>query len=747
MSQEPCSSRAIPIEDVARFPRPGTSVPVGLSFRPRTSLLCYLASPAGGLAQRLEALDVVSGERSVLAEPPGATDEASFSLEEKLRRERLRQRAVGITSYAWSRDGQRALVPSAGGIWVLDAPGEALRELVPAGAHPALDATFSADGQRVAFVRDAEVHVVPISGGTPTQITAGARGTGRTHGLAEYVAQEEMARFRGLWWSRDGEFIAFEEADETHIPAYRIVHQGKDAVGEGAEEDHRYPFAGEPNARVRLGVARSGGDPREAGGQVSGEPIWMDLGDDADVYMARVAWFHDGTLAVQMLNRDQSELRMLRCDPLTGQSTEILRETSDVWVNLHSCFRPFESDTIAGKGAFLWASERSGFRHLEVRAANGDLVRVLTAGEWMVDALAGVDEDAGRAYFTATKDGAVEQHLYSVALDGVALGGTGHQTSGADVHRLTPERGTHVVALDVAGGRFIDRHHALDRPPVVVVRDLADGAVLRTVHEATDPRIAELGLEPPELVTIESRDGELLHGALYMPPEGEGPWPVVISVYGGPHAQRVKDAWDLTVDMRAQALRRKGVCVFVLDNRGSARRGLAFEGAIRWNMGDLEVRDQVDGVRWLVERGYGDADHVGIYGWSYGGYMSLMCLARAPDVFHVAVSGAPVTHWDGYDTCYTERYMGTPQSNPDGYARSAVMAHVDGLRGKLLLVHGLIDENVHFRHTARLINALIKARKRYELLLFPDERHMPRGEADRVYMEEHILGFLARALR
>jgi len=727
MSQPSPSARAIPIEDVARFPRPGTAVPVGLRFRPGTSLLCYLASPGGGLAQRLEALDVGSGDRTVLAEPPGAADEASLSLEEKLRRERLRQRAVGITSYAWSRDGKRALVPCAGGIWVLDAPGAALRELVAAADHPALDATFSADGERVAFVRDAEVYVVPITGGDPAQVTSGARGTGRTNGLAEYVAQEEMARYRGMWWSRDDEFLAFEEADETHIPAYRIVHQGKDAVGQGAEEDHRYPFAGEPNARVRLGVVRADG---------SGEPVWMDLGDDEDVYMARVAWFHDGALAVQMLNRDQSELRLLRCDPATGASTELLRETSDIWINLHTCFRPFESAAIAGAGAFLWASERTGFRHLEVRAANGDLVRVLTHGEWMVDALSGVDEDAGLAYFTATKDGAVEQHLYVVSL--------AESDGAADVRRLTPERGTHTVALDIPGGRFVDRHHALDRPPVVVVRSLEDGEVLRSVHEATDPRIAELALVPPKLVTIQSRDGESLHGALYLPPEGEeeGPWPVVISVYGGPHAQRVKNAWDMTVGMRAQALRRKGFCVFVVDNRGSARRGLDFEGAIRWNMGELEVSDQVDGVRWLIDQGYGDAERVGIYGWSYGGYMALMCLAQAPDVFHAAVAGAPVTDWDGYDTCYTERYMGTPQKNPDGYARSAVMAHVDGIRGKLLLVHGLIDENVHFRHTARLINALIKARKRYELLLFPDERHMPRGEADRVYMEEHIIGFL-----
>ncbi len=724
MSESPVSSCPIPLEDVARFPRPGTAAPVGFRFRPGSSLLCYLDHPGGDLAQRLAAIDVESGERSVLAEPPGATDERALSLEEQLRRERLRQRAVGITSYAWSDDGARALVPLAGGVFVLDEPGAALREVVPAADRPAMDATFAPGGARIAFVRDAEVYVVPTAGGDPVQVTRGARGTGRTNGLAEYVAQEEMARYRGFWWSPDGAQIAFEEADETHIPVYRIVHQGKDAVGAGAEEDHRYPFAGAANARVRLGVVPADG---------ASDAVWMDLGDDEDVYLARVAWFPDGTLAAVLLNREQSAVRLLRCDPATGATTELLHETSDVWINLHNAFRPLKHGASGDEGGFLWASERTGFRHLDVRARDGSLLRVLTAGDWQVDALSSIDEENGVVYFTGTRDGATERHLYAVPL------------AGGDVRRLTPERGTHAVAIDGAHRWFVDRHSAIDHPPSVIVRRLPGGDVACTVHETDDPRIAALGLEPPELVTLESRDGETLHGALYRPPQGAGPWPVIVSVYGGPHAQRVVDAWDMTVDMRAQSLRRRGHVVFVLDNRGSARRGLAFEGAIRWNMGDIEVRDQVDGVRWLAAQGIGDAARVGIYGWSYGGYMALMCLARAPETFHAAVAGAPVTHWDGYDTCYTERYMGAPQENPEGYARSAVMAHVDGLRGRLMLVHGLIDENVHFRHTARLLNALIRARKRYELLLFPDERHMPRGEADRVYLEERIHDFLTAA--
>jgi len=247
------------------------------------------------------------------------------------------------------------------------------------------------------------------------------------------------------------------------------------------------------------------------------------------------------------------------------------------------------------------------------------------------------------------------------------------------------------------------------------------------------------------MVTLPADDGETLYAAIYAP-AGEGPFPTLVHVYGGPGPQRVQESWGMTVDMRAQRLAQEGFCVIRLDNRGSARRGLTFEGAIKHDMGDLELRDQAAGVRYLTSEGLCDPARVGIYGWSYGGYLSAMALGRQPEVFKAAVSGAPVTHWDGYDTHYTERYMGTPESNPEGYERSAVMAHVDAMRGELLLVHGLIDENVHFRHTARLINALIKANKDYQLLLFPDERHMPRGLADRVYLEERIAGFFKRSL-
>jgi dipeptidyl-peptidase-4 len=699
------------------LPAPGMAIPGAIAWSPDDRLVTFLWSPDGTLTRRLYAVDAETGERALLVEPPGggATEE-NISLEEKLRRERQRQRELGVTQYAWARHANRIIVPLRGEIYVQDGPGAPLRKVLAGSAAPAIGARLSPDAKWVGYVQDAELYVVPADGGEPRQLTSGARGTGKTNGLAEYVAQEEMGRGEGFWWSPDSRMIAFEEVDETHIPTYRIVHQGKDAVGSGAQEDHRYPFAGQPNARVRLGVVALDG----------GDPTWMDLGDDQDVYLARVRWLPDGALAAQIENREQTAIDLVRFDPATGARRALLRETSEVWINLHDSFRPIRAGAYAG--GFIWPSERSGFQHLYLYDRNGALVRALTNGEWMVDALAGVDDERGLVYFTGTRDDPREKHLYVASMEG------------GDARRITEGAGWHEVVLDHACRRFVDTHDALDQPPTVILRSLDNGAALHTLYAERDPRLDELDLAPPELVELRSRDSVALYGAVYRPPEafGAGPHPAIVEVYGGPHAQKVKHSWAMTIAMRAQYLRSQGFLVFMLDNRGSARRGLAFEGALKHDMGHVEVDDQVDGVRWLVEQGLADPARVGIYGWSYGGYMAAMCLARAPETFKVAVAGAPVSAWDGYDTHYTERYMGTPDSNPQGYTESSLMAHVEHIRGKLMLVHGLIDENVHFRHTARLINALIKARKPYDLFLFPDERHAPRGQADRIYLEEII---------
>ena len=722
--------RAVTTADVARRPAPGTVSPSSIAFSPDGGTVTYLLATAGSLQQRLVAVDVASGEAVDVATPGTAVAEEALPLEERLRRERARELGVGVTRYAWAERADRVLVPMHDGLWVLDAPastqGAAATLVAPATAEtgPLLDARITADGRSVGYVSNGEVHVAAVdAAGTPTAVTSGAAARGVTNGLAEYIAQEEMERPYGFWFSPDGALLAFCEVDDSHVPAYRIVHQGSDSVGPDAYEDHAYPFAGAENARVRVGVV-----PTDGSG--AGDPVWLDLGCtgiDEDRYVARVDWAPDGSVVVQLQTRDQRRLDLIRFDPASGDGTLLLRETSDVWINLHDDLR-FLPD-----GSFVWSSERSGYRHLELRSPDGSLERELTSGPWVVTSVVAADPSA--VWFTSTLASPLERHLHRVPTDGV--GAPEQLTDGAAVHRsvVHAATGARVVVSSDPG-----------RPPVTELFR-PDGSSTTLHDAATDGRVAELALDPPEERIVLAADGTELHAAVYLP-SGPGPHPTIVWVYGGPHAQLVSRSWTTTVAMRAQLLRQEGFCVAVVDNRGSTDRGLAFEAPLRHRMGTVEVDDQVALVEALVADGTADAARIGIYGWSYGGYMSALCLARRPDVFRAACAGAPVTDWDGYDTHYTERYMGTPADNPDGYRAAAVATHVEGLRDRrLLLVHGLIDENVHFRHTARLLNALIRAGIDHELLLFPDERHLPRSEADRTFMEDRILAFFHSALR
>lgn len=705
----------ITIEQVASFPRPGMAIPASIRFTPRGDAITYLFSESGTLVRSLWRYDLATGERTVLAGPsPASTDETALSREEELRRERARLRELGVTSYQFARDADPPvlLVPLDGALHV-SVDGEPLRQLE--GTSGAIDPRLSRDGRRVAFVRDGELFAADVAGGPPRQLTEGAE-EGLTHGLAEFIAQEELDRDEGYWWNPAGDRIAFARADTRHIAKYPIVHQGKDSID---IEEHRYPFAGDPNALIELGIVDVD----------SGDVRWLDLGDDRDIYLARAGWRPDGTFTAEMLSREQRSLRLLSFDPETGKPSLLLERRGDPWLNIDHDTRFLDS------GELVRTSEKTGFRHLYLNHPAERAPRVLTSGDWVVTRLVSVDEDRRVAYFMATRESVLERHLYAVSLDG------------GEPDRITLEAGWHDVVMSRDHSRFVDTWSTLEHGPRVAVRSLS-GAVEAVLFGNEEATAESLGLEPPELITLPAEDGTPLHGAVYRPPSFEPGlrYPLIVSVYGGPHAQRVADEWSLTVDMRAQYLARRGFIVLKLDNRGSANRGLAFEAHLACRMGTVEINDQVAGVRHLVERGEADPDRVGIYGWSYGGYMTCLALMKAPDVFRVGVAGAPVTHWDGYDTAYTERYMETPRSNPEGYRESAVMAHVENLRGKLLLVHGMVDENVHFRHTARLITALSRAQKDYDLLVFPEERHMPRDARGLEYQERRVLGYFEQHL-
>ena len=710
------------ITDVATYPRPGMDAPGMVGFTPDSAAVTWLHAGGGGLVRSLWRIDIASGARSVIVGP--GTD-APLSREEELLRERTRTRELGVPAYAFARSAERPVLIIPGQTVRIAIGDEPLREL--AATQGALTPSLSPDGAQLSFVRGGELLITTCDGESePRQLTTGAA-DGISHGLADYIAQEEFGLLSGHWWSSDGR-IAYLRVDERHVAPYPIVHQGGGAVD---VETHRYPFAGDANAHVSLWMLDV----------ASGLTTQMSLPDE-DGYLVRVAWWPSATdgprLVAQWVNRAQNRLQLLTFDQ-DGVATVLIDERQEPWINV--------SDDARGlsDGIFLWSSEQSGYRHLTLHAEDGSEIRKLTEGDWIVDGVIGVDEHeagGGWVYFTSTRGSPLERRVERVSL------------AGGWIETLSEPGGVHSAVLSPDGRWLVVQSSSLHSPPRLTLL-ATDGGERRTLYQS-DVSLDALGLTPPRLRSFAASDGTTLYGAIY-PPNDDQPdhdsdndsgklAPLLVAVYGGPHAQTVLDAWGLTVDLRAQYLAHRGFLVLKLDNRGMAGRGLEFEAHLHRRMGTIEVDDQALAVAQLAREGLIDPSRVGVYGWSYGGYMTVMSMLRRPDLFTVGVAGAPVSDWDGYDTGYTERYMGVPQDNVEGYREGSLLRHAEKLEGDLLLIHGGVDENVHFRHTARLITALTEADRDYDLLLFPQERHMPRERAGLEYQERRVARYFERRL-
>jgi dipeptidyl-peptidase-4 len=692
------------LADLSRLPVPGTDGPSEVRFSPDGSALTYLQGAPGSQVRSLWRHDLASGERVQLAGPaPESERNETLSLEEQLQRERRRTGSLGITEYAWApRAATPTLVVPTGGRVLVGVGDTTVRgPLAPlAGVEEAAAVAISPDGTRVAFVHDADVWIVSVTGNdAPRRITADA-GDAISNGLAEYAAAEELDRFDGMWWSWAGGHLAFAHVDEREIPLLTIPHPA-DSSG-SAEETHRYPFAGGPNARVSLRIV----------GAQAAESVDVMLPDATDGgYLARVVADPRGGWLVATLPRDQRALRWSRLS-VDGDLEPLWEERADPWINM-------DADTrILSDGRILRTTERSGFRHLELREPDGGTCRLLTAGAWVVTAVAHVDERRGLAYVTATGQGATERHLYRVPLEAA--------DPASDPNRLTTEPGWHESTFSDDGSRWADTWSNLENGPRLIVH--GPGTNRSVVTSAPSATAETLAVSPPELLTLVGADQVTpLDAALYRPQRPAAtPPPCVVWVYGGPHAQYVKRAWEMTAHPLRQYLARAGVAVLVVDNRGAAHRGIRFEAPLLGRLGHVEVADQAGAVRQLAERGEIDLERVGITGGSYGGFMTLRAMAMEPDIFRVGVAVAPVTDWRGYDTAYTERYLGTPEAEPGAYDASSALPLAPRIGGSLLLIHGAIDENVHLRHSERLAAALRAAGRDVEVVVLPADRHRTR---------------------
>jgi len=713
----------------------------GAQLSPDGKLVAYLKGKATDPGRLdLWAFDVARGRHRLLVDSAALVpEEGALSAEEAQRRERQRTAALsGIVEYQFSPDARRLLVPLAGDIYVYDLgapPARAVRRIT-ATPEGETDAKFSPGGRYVSYVRGQDLYVHDLRTGTERAITSGGEGL-VTFGTAEFIAQEEMGRDTGYWWAPDDGRVAYTRVDESGVAEAERFEIYADSVQVVRQ---RYPAAGAANARVQLFVAALEG---------AAPPVEVDLGADPDIYLARVDWFPDGRrLAVQRQSRDQRALDLLAADATSGATRALLTERAPAWVDLND-----ELTFLPRSGRFIWASDRTGFRHLYLYDGDGTLVRPLTAGEWMVvgdgwrRAVQAVDERRGLLWFTANAETPLERHLYVVPLDG-----------SAPPRRVTTDAGWHSVAMAENGSVFLDTFSTPERPASVTLRG-ADGreraVLVANALDAAHPYAPYLDSHSPtEFGTLRAADGQELHWMMVKPRDlvpGRR-YPVIVDVYGGPGAQDVRRAWNNSArgidGFFHQYLARQGYVVFALDNRGTGARGVAFETALHRRMGTVEVADQVRGVEYLRSLPFVDGERIGIFGWSYGGYMALLCAMQAPDAFAAAVSGAPVTDWRLYDTHYTERYMGTPADNAAGYAAANVMNHAEGLAGPLLVMHGMADDNVLFTHSTALFKRLQDLGKPFDVMVYPGSKHgLLRSPETRLHGYRQVVRFFDEHLR
>lgn len=713
--------KPLTIDRIFASPSLSGPTPRGVKLSP-DGRLATLLKPRADERERYDlwAVDTRTGAERMLVDSKKIGSGAELSEAEKMRRERARVGGTkGIVDYAWAPDGKSILVPIDGDLYLAGLDGK-VRRLTNT-PQSEIDAHVSAGGGFVSFVRDQNLYAIDLKTGTEKALTREGGNT-VTCGTAEFVAQEEMDRDTGTWWSPGDAHVAVECYDEAPV---KIVTRA--AIGADGTKtfDQRYPAAGTPNVISSLSVMSADGSHR----------VKVDLGADPDIYIARVDWSADGrTLYVQRESRDQKTLDMLAVDPATGAAKVLFTETSKTWIKLTDDFRPLKD------GSLIWGSQRSGFMHL-YRFANGQWTQ-LTKGDWMVETngqsshtgLIGVDEAHHRLFFAANKDSVLESQIYTI-----------DYLDPQEPKRLTESGYWNDAVMDQAGTHMLVSRSSPSQPPQVYLAD-ATGKRLAWIEEnrldAKHPYAPFLAAHRPvQYGTLKAEDGSTLYYEMITPKLEAGKrYPVFFEHYGGPGAQQVKRAW---MSPMAQYWVSKGWIYFQIDNRGSANRGTAFEDQIYHAMGTVEVADQATGARWLQQQSFVDPKKIAIFGWSYGGYMTLKMLEKAPPGLYAAgVSGAPVTKWEMYDTHYTERYLGNPATDPKTYEASDAVADAPSIKTPMLLMHGLSDDNVVFENSAALINRLQETDTPFDMMLYVGQTHHIAGEGRQAHVQHTIETFL-----
>jgi len=634
----------------------------------------------------------------------------------------------GIDSYTFSKDEKKILIANntdqifrhsfTADYFIYDITAKSLVKLAD---YKVQEPTFSPDGTKIAYAYQNNLYVYDLGSKKHTQITTDGKKNAVINGITDWVYEEEFAFVRAFDWNAAGDKIAFIRFDETNVPEFSM-----DLYNQGlypTQSVFKYPKAGEKNAEVSLHIYNVN--------TASTKKINLDHYND--FYIARIKWTNEtNTLSAQVLNRHQNNLDLLFVDGNSGETKVVLNEKDKAYVDVT------DNLTFLKDNSFIWTSEKDGFNHIYHYDKSGKLKNQLTKGKWEVTAYYGFDEKAGTIYFQSTENGSINRDVYSVKLNG------------SGKKRLSTQTGTNGATFSPNFQYFINSYSSAKNAPKHTLHETKTGKLIKTIvsNEALEAKLAKYDLPTKEFSEITTEKGHKLNSWMIKPKDFDPnkKYPVFMFQYSGPGSQQVDNNWNSTDDYWFMMLAQQGYIVACVDGRGTGFKGAAFKKCTQKELGKYEVEDQIDAAKLFGTYSYVDKSRIGIFGWSYGGFMASNCLFQGADVFKTAIAVAPVTSWRYYDSIYTERYMQTPQENASGYDNNSPINHVSKLKGNFLLVHGTADDNVHVQNTMKMIEALVQANKQFDWAIYPDKNHGIYGGKTRLQLYTKMTNFIKEKL-
>jgi dipeptidyl-peptidase-4 len=634
----------------------------------------------------------------------------------------------GIDSYTFSSDEKKLLIAVnseqifrhsfTADYFIYDIASKKLEKLTN---YKVQEPSFSADGSKVAYAYENNLYVYDIASKKVNQITKDGKKNAIINGITDWVYEEEFAFVKAYEWNATGDKIAFIRFDESAVPQFSM-----DVYSQGLYpkvETFKYPKAGEKNATVSLHVY-----------DVKSDAVAdVKLGNYRDFYIPRIKWTNEAqTLSVQVVNRHQNNLDLIFVDAATGNAKVVLNEKDKAYIDIT------DNLTFLNDNSFIWTSEKDGYNHIYHYTKAGKLVNQVTKGNWEVTAYYGFDDKTGNVFYQSVENGSINRDVYRISLNG------------KNKVRLTPKTGTNSATFNPGFDYFINSYSSATEPTSYALHSAKDGKQVKSIvsNETLKSKLANYNLPKKEFMVITTDKGNQLNAWMIKPTDFDPSkkYPVFMYQYSGPGSQQVNNEWNSADDYWFMMLAQQGYIVACVDGRGTGYKGAAFKKVTYKELGKYEVEDQIDAAKVIGKYAYVDPARIGIFGWSYGGFMSSNCILKGNDVFKMAIAVAPVTNWRFYDSIYTERYMQTPQENASGYDENSPINHISKLKGSFLLVHGSADDNVHLQNSMLMIEALVQANKQFDWAIYPDKNHGIYGGATRLQLYTKMTNFIKEKL-